>query len=603
MPDIQPYIYILLPAYNEERSLESLIPKIDGSIRSEYKIILVDDGSYDNTAGLCKELSEEYPIEYLKHDENQGLGSALGTGLRHIADQPVDNGVVVIMDADDTHDPGLIENMLKEIRYSDIIIGSRFIDGANVVGVSRLRRLLTYMAGMLLPVIFKLNGVKDYTSGYRMYDLKLIRKYIDYNKELPVTEKGFAATAELLIKLGLFGAALKEVPMVLRYDLKKSRSELDIMNTIYRYICMILGLKFDYKPKTGKKVLHILNIPWYSGLAGYAIDMAKYMNELGRENIFAVVGNSPLFEKLKEMFPVIALPGRDVFNTLRGLIRLWKIRNEVDIVIAHTGSSCFAGSVISYFGKTKFVRVRAEQGAVKKNAFNRRILKYTNVIVVPSENIKKDIIKIIHEAGKIFFLTPVVNTELFKYTKLPEENTITIIGRLGDIKGHRVLLGSLPLVKEEVGEIKVYFAGSEKDGQWDKLEKTAEKLGVRRNIEYLGYLTDEKVAVVMKNSKVGIIPSLGSEAVSRVALEWMSAGRPVIASNVGILGEVIEDGVNGYIVEPNNYTVLADRIIKLIKDKELNIKLGQNARAYIEEFYSPEVYKDKIKDLISSIES
>ena len=178
---------------------------------------------------------------------------------------------------------------------------------------------------------------------------------------------------------------------------------------------------------------------------------------------------------------------------------------------------------------------------------------------------------------------------------------IEIVGRLDEVKFHRFLIERLPLIMKEFPDVKVVIAGNEEGVKWDELKRYAEKLNVEECISYKGYLTDEEIAEVMKTSRVGIIPSLGSEAVSRVALEWMASARPVVASNVGVLSEIVQNGYNGFIVEPNNCRQLSSSIVKILKDTELNVKMGKNALKYIEKNFSPSVYIRKLEILMKKL--
>lgn len=353
--------------------------------------------------------------------------------------------------------------------------------------------------------------------------------------------------------------------------------------------------------KTGKKILHIVNVPWYSGLAGYAIDMAKYMEGIGESIIFAVVGNSPLYDRLKDSYEVLPLPGRDVFNSVRGVLKIWNIRNEIKLVFAHSGSSCFMGCVLALVKDIKVIRVRTEKEKVKKNIFNMIIHRLVSAVVVPTKLIMDDYLEFGIQKNRLILLPPVVDTEIFKLTPLPENMNIAIIGRLTRVKGHKVLVESLPSLKKEVKDIKILIAGSDKGNQMSKLKSYAKDLNVDKQIKYMGFLTDQEIANVMKNSRLGIIPSLWSEAVSRVALEFMASGRPVIASSVGILSEIIKQGINGFIIEPGNSRQLSSSILKILKNTELNIEMGENARELVENYFSAEVYKKNLKSLMERL--
>jgi len=247
-------IFILLPAYNEGIALNKLIPAIDKTIRNKYSIIVVDDGSSDDISQLCLKYSDKYPIKYLSHKVNKGLGCGLQTGLKYILENSTEKDLLVIMDADNTHNPELINSMLDKITDNDIVIASRYIKDAKQIGVSLLRRCISSSAGKLLKFIFCIDGVKDYTSGYRMYKLKVINDYVNNMKDLPVLESGFSSTAEILLKLSLYDAKSIEIPLILRYDLKESTSKLNILKTIMEYMKLIIKIKVCNIKSRARKV-------------------------------------------------------------------------------------------------------------------------------------------------------------------------------------------------------------------------------------------------------------------------------------------------------------------------------------------------------------
>ncbi|MFH1414864.1 MAG: glycosyltransferase family 4 protein [Elusimicrobiota bacterium] len=349
------------------------------------------------------------------------------------------------------------------------------------------------------------------------------------------------------------------------------------------------------------KILHIVNIPWYSGLAGYALDMARYLKELGYENIFAVVGSSAIYNRIFGSYEVIALQGRGPLDSIKGFAALLKHNSGIDLVIAHTGSSFFMGALMGLLRNIPVWRVRAEKGNVKKNIFNAVMHRQAANIIIPMESIRHEFAGIVKDDKKIFLLPPVVDTVKFGKSELPAGTDIAVVGRLDSVKGHRTLIRSLVTVKKEIAGIRVLFSGKEAGVKWKDLEKYAADLGVRESISCLGYLDDEKLSGLMKSCRIGIVPSTGSEAVSRVALEWMACARPVIASNVGSLPETVSEGVNGFLIEPGDHETMAERITWVLKNRNLNAKMGLKSREIIENRFSPVVYKEKLKKLLASL--
>jgi dolichol-phosphate mannosyltransferase len=233
----------MLPAYNEEKALPLLLDgfqKLCEQYKLRYKVIVVDDGSKDSTASIAEKYARKMPLELLRHGINKGLGAAMRTGLSYIAQNSSPSDIVVAMDADNTHNPENLLKMLTKIEQgADIVIASRYETGGNEVGLSFQRKILSYGASYLLDRFFRIEGAKDYTCGYRMYRTSLIKDGFKFYGEKFITENSFVCMAEILIKLGYLSAKITEVPLVLRYDLKKGVSKMKKLRTIGRYLQFI----------------------------------------------------------------------------------------------------------------------------------------------------------------------------------------------------------------------------------------------------------------------------------------------------------------------------------------------------------------------------
>ena len=239
---------VVLPAYNEAADLPILLERMVQVLNNaalNYRIVVVDDGSIDETAGLVRNAALRYPVELIQHPMNFGLGAALRTGL---GANHEDGDVLVVMDADNSHDPQLIIPMLQRIDDGyDVVIASRFQNGGQMIGVPWHRVLLSQLASWALRSIFRLPGVKDYSSGFRAYRVSALSRMRGiYGNEI-VTENDFACMLELLVRLGHSGAKITEIPLVLRYDLKNSASKMRIFRTIRRYF-VVLKNNLSYSP-------------------------------------------------------------------------------------------------------------------------------------------------------------------------------------------------------------------------------------------------------------------------------------------------------------------------------------------------------------------
>lgn len=228
-------VIITLPAYNEEQTLPTLLERIREAMDEnaiEYRVIVVNDGSTDATGETVDLLRDTMPLTRIDHPQNCGLGETIRTGLQAAIEGAKDRDIIVTMDSDNTHTPGLIARMVRGIREgNDVVIASRFQPGAHVRGVPLHRRALSRVGSLLFRVAFPTPGVRDFTSGYRAYRAGVVREAFEaYGGEF-VAESGFSCMVDILLKLRKLDAIIGEVPLVLRYDMKYGASKMLVLRT------------------------------------------------------------------------------------------------------------------------------------------------------------------------------------------------------------------------------------------------------------------------------------------------------------------------------------------------------------------------------------
>lgn len=227
-------VRVVLPAYNEAEALTTLLPDLTSTLSEgwmKYHVYVVDDGSTDGTAHVAKKFSDRN-TSLVQHKKNQGLAETINTGFRIALKESSDDDIVVSMDADSTHLPGLILRMVRLIKEgNDIVISSRYVDGARVRGVPWNRAALSYLSSLIFRLIFPIQGVKDYTCGYRAYRVGLLKQATRKYGDAFIDQKGFTCMVDILLKLRVFEPIVCEVPMILRYDLKPGKSKMNVGNT------------------------------------------------------------------------------------------------------------------------------------------------------------------------------------------------------------------------------------------------------------------------------------------------------------------------------------------------------------------------------------
>ena len=238
-------LLVMLPAYNEVDSIAPLLTRIACTFEEldgDAGVLLVDDGSTDGTVERAEETARSVGLllTVAAHETNQGLGAALKTGFTRGSELVGRDGVLVGMDADNTHDPAVIPSMLKRLDEGyDVVIASRYAPGGEEVGLSLLRSILSRGASTTLRLFLPVEGARDYSCGYRAYRGSVLARAFEVHGDDLITETGFVSSAEVLLKLAYLPSRVAEVPLVLRYDLKGGASKMNIADTIRRYLRMI----------------------------------------------------------------------------------------------------------------------------------------------------------------------------------------------------------------------------------------------------------------------------------------------------------------------------------------------------------------------------
>lgn len=239
-------VWVLLPAFNEEASLTRLLPKIKEVFKKRnqsYRIVVVNDGSTDNTADLLLQYQKEYPLHVVTHKINRGLGETERNGFEYCTEHAHDEDIIVRLDCDDTHEPEYIFTLIEKLNQGyDAVNTSRFQPGGGQKGVNTYRAFISYAANIFMKIVFNIPGVRDFSCGFRAYKARVLKDAIKIfgNGFIQLKGLGFTSTLETIVKLKLLGCRFAEVPFVLRYDKKASPSKMVSSITTLGYLTMAL---------------------------------------------------------------------------------------------------------------------------------------------------------------------------------------------------------------------------------------------------------------------------------------------------------------------------------------------------------------------------
>jgi dolichol-phosphate mannosyltransferase len=235
-------VRFVLPAYNEEASVGELVERIAEIMDAEgqpYNVLVIDDGSADRTAAIVRDLGKRLPVTVNPNKKNLGLGRTIRRGLLLASKAAKPGDVIVTLDADLTQDPCYVPSMIAKWRDgADIVIASRFRPGSKVAGVSVLRQITTWGARAVVSTLMPVEGVRDYSCGFRLYDTAVLRGFFSRLGEDAVTDTSFAAMVEIVLEQR-HRARFAEVPFELHYEEKRKASTMNVSRTASSYFGVI----------------------------------------------------------------------------------------------------------------------------------------------------------------------------------------------------------------------------------------------------------------------------------------------------------------------------------------------------------------------------
>jgi dolichol-phosphate mannosyltransferase len=200
-------VLVILPTYNERENLAQVVPAVlDQDPRIE--VLVVDDDSPDGTGALADQLAAAFARVHVLHRERkEGLGKAYLAGFRWALER--DFAFVIEMDADFSHDPRFLRDLLRASPDADLVVGSRYKSGVNVINWPMRRLLLSYCANLYVRAITGLPQT-DSTSGFKCFRREVLAA-------LPlerIRSNGYAFQIEMSFRAWRKRFRLAEVPIV-----------------------------------------------------------------------------------------------------------------------------------------------------------------------------------------------------------------------------------------------------------------------------------------------------------------------------------------------------------------------------------------------------
>ncbi len=197
---------IIIPTYNEKENIGKLIEEIR-KLNRDFHVLIIDDNSPDSTGRIADGLAEKYPeVSVIHRPGKLGLGTAYITGFNYALENNYD--LVLTMDADFSHQPEFLIDLLEKAKEYDLVIGSRYIEDGGIQNWSFHRLILSRGANIYVRMVTGL-PVSDSTGGFNCYRRKVLEE-IDLDK---IISDGYAFQIEMKYRLWKKGFSIQEVPI------------------------------------------------------------------------------------------------------------------------------------------------------------------------------------------------------------------------------------------------------------------------------------------------------------------------------------------------------------------------------------------------------
>ena len=361
------------------------------------------------------------------------------------------------------------------------------------------------------------------------------------------------------------------------------------------------------------KVLQIIARLNIGGPAIYTILLSHELDKIGYKTILVkgtegqTEGDMMYLAESKGVKPVI-IPelGREIGfkNDLVAFYKLYKLikSEKPDIVHTHTAKAGTLGRIAAWLADVPVI-LHTFHGHVLAGYFGKlktlvfilieKILaRISTRIITLSNELKKELIEIgIAREKKIeviplgLELRPFMEGGFFgefkKELELSEDTVlIGIVGRLVPIKGHKYFLEAAKIINQGSGvrgqELRFVIIG---DGELRKeLEDYTKKLGIANDVVFTGFRRD--LPKIYSDLDIVVLSSI-NEGTPVSIIEAMASGKPVIATNVGGVSSLVENNINGFLINPQDVQALSDAIIKLLNDSDLRQKMGREGRSSV----------------------
>ena len=369
------------------------------------------------------------------------------------------------------------------------------------------------------------------------------------------------------------------------------------------------------------RVCHVAMGDLWAGAEVQLLSLMRYLARLpGFECSVILFNEGRLAEELRKLPVSLTVISEQTFSPMGIAYRLAKALRKIrpDVVHTHKYKDSFIGTLVARSLGIPYV-VRTVHGLPEPfmGLRNAKMVAYTAAdrlmtgwfvdrVVAVSSDIEKVLIGMygsnrvscIHNGIDLEAVRVTTSREAFRRKwQIPEDAVVIgTVGRLVPVKGHAILLDATRILQASIGNVALVLVG---DGPLRKdLEANAKRLGLEKSVIFAGQ--QDQSYDFMNMMDVFVLPSL-HEGIPMVVLEALALQRPVVATRVGGIPEVIEHGQTGFLAEPSDASSLARLLQRLVEDLPMAVSIGKAGRTRVEEKFTARTMAGKTAELYEQV--
>jgi glycosyltransferase involved in cell wall biosynthesis len=348
------------------------------------------------------------------------------------------------------------------------------------------------------------------------------------------------------------------------------------------------------------KILHSIVLDGWSAGSWYAVNMAKHLNDQGHQNLFVCRPACRTREEAAKaglrIHDRINLETKNPLQMIGNLSALGRLLVDwkPDAVCAHWGEDHANWGLLKFLYRSEvpLVRVRSlDPRPPKAHPLGRWLHeKETDLVIVSNEYLRGCYIDLFALPPEAVRVVP-PGFDFTDFAKMPshpsetsrfkaEHPTVGHLARFSPVKGHRVFFEAARIVAEKFPEVHFLLAGFESELKTPDLAELAEQAGVAGQTEIIDQ-REGSPAPIIARFDVGVVSSVYSESVSRSLMEYLAAGVPAVATEVGGVPDLLGEGELGILIPPEHPEILAAGVMELLEDHDRRRRMGSAAREFI----------------------